>query len=108
MHSNPSRSIKEIEFLLELQDHFNSESRFDESYTDFLTFDGDEPENQFKFSFTSENGHITAIQAKNCGLQKIPASIKWLQHLKEINLTGNPISNIPTELQSLPNIIIHF
>ncbi|UYP47560.1 hypothetical protein NEF87_003845 [Candidatus Lokiarchaeum ossiferum] len=107
LQSIPTTSIKEIEFLLELQDQFNL-SPFDESFMDILTFEGDEPENQLDFTFTSENGHITTIRAKNCGLHKIPASIKWLHHLQEIDLTGNPIQNVTTELQSLPNLIIHF
>ena len=58
-----------------------------------------------------ENNHIEVLSLTNCGLDRIPSSVKRCKHLKRLNLEGNQIKHVPrwlTSLDSLEEINLNF
>ena len=58
-----------------------------------------------------EDNHIEVLSLTNCGLDKIPASIKNCKNLHRLNLEGNQIKHIPrwvSSLDSLEEINLNF
>ena len=51
-----------------------------------------------------ENNNIEVLSLTNCGLDRIPSSIKRCKHLKRLNLEGNQIKHIPRWLSSLDSL----
>ena len=58
-----------------------------------------------------QNNNIEVLVLTNCGLDKIPSSIKHCKHLQRLNLERNQIKHIPrwlTSLDSLEEINLNF
>ena len=58
-----------------------------------------------------EDNHIEVLSLTNCGLDRIPSSIKHCKHLHRLNLEGNQIRHIPrwlTSLDSLEEVNLNF
>ena len=51
-----------------------------------------------------ENNNIEVLSLTNCGLDRIPSSIKRCKHLKRLNLEGNQIKHLPRWLSSLDSL----
>lgn len=58
-----------------------------------------------------KDNNIEVLSLTNCGLDRIPSSIKRCKHLQRLNLEGNQIKHIPrwlTSLDSLEEINLNF
>ena len=51
-----------------------------------------------------KDNQIEVLSLTNCGLDKIPSSIKHCKHLHRLNLEGNQIKHIPRWLSSLDSL----
>ena len=51
-----------------------------------------------------ENNNIEVLSLTNCGLDRIPSSIKRCKHLKRLKLEGNQIKHLPRWLSSLDSL----
>ncbi len=66
--------------------------------------------NVYRLDIPKDN-HIEVLSLTNCGLDRIPSSIKRCKHLQRLNLEGNQIKHIPrwlTSLDSLEEINLNF
>ena len=51
-----------------------------------------------------KDNKIEVLSLTNCGLDRIPSSIKRCKHLRRLNLEGNQIKHIPRWLSSLDSL----
>ena len=51
-----------------------------------------------------KDNNIEVLSLTNCGLDRIPSSIKRCKHLKRLNLEGNQIKHIPRWISSLDSL----
>ncbi len=51
-----------------------------------------------------KDNNIEVLSLTNCGLDRIPSSIKRCKHLRRLNLEGNQIKHIPRWLSSLDSL----
>jgi len=59
--------------------------------------------NVYRLDIPKDN-HIEVLSLTNCGLDRIPSSIKHCKHLRRLNLEGNQIRHIPRWLSSLDSL----